>query len=656
MPKIPDYPSKTTLNANDILVTDGPEGTKHARIGDVVDDLAALMGDDTLSEDGKLAPADKVGEAIEALGQAESANAENISEIKSAVLATKELAFTIAGTGYVRATDGTVQPSSQSSYTNLIDVSTYISISYKRQGTTSASTNAGMAFYDENMTFLSGNRGVPGQSATGYIDELYTVDVPENAVYAQFTTYTDTATYGRFYAEGVISAVPRIDESLSISGAAADAEKTGEKIDKKTVFRARSYASNESGLYSISSGGIDANTGANTSSTKQARTGSIVIDSMEMVAMTDDTYNISQIWTYSASSVSSAVRKIAENQRGTKPIIVDPAENETRIRISFSFASDADHEMTAEDMSAISERLRIYKMTDDTFTLSSVPADSYTLGIKGMLSRGTLTSENDLDDVLQRGVYYWTSSNPPAHAPFDTTSRMIELGTDKATPSLTITQIIWSARNEMCYRTTRTASGAWNDFVYVSNAGDIAALQAALENMIDDRTIYTIGQDDLLWNFGGLMATGKTNEYTTRIRIINANGLAAIPVRAGTSITANDGYKFNIAEYSYFRSNSDFELIGYRTMLSEPYTVAQDCYIRVSVGTMNDAELWTADADSMKSFYPCNIGCIDSVQSYKDTAADGSHPDTFCFPESEGRLPASYLPPCAYREDGNTDI
>ena len=64
MPRINNYPKKTKFNAKDVLLTDGTEGTKIIEIENAVTDLTSRMSDDTLSESGKLAPADKVGEAI----------------------------------------------------------------------------------------------------------------------------------------------------------------------------------------------------------------------------------------------------------------------------------------------------------------------------------------------------------------------------------------------------------------------------------------------------------------------------------------------------------------------------------------------------------------------------------------------------------------
>ena len=88
-------------------------------------------------------------------------------------------------------------------YTDYIDISKYKQISYKRTGTTSDQSSAGMAFYDAEKTYISGIRTLLSQESTGYASDLYTAEVPENAVYARFTMFADTDTYGVFEAYGI---------------------------------------------------------------------------------------------------------------------------------------------------------------------------------------------------------------------------------------------------------------------------------------------------------------------------------------------------------------------------------------------------------------------------------------------------------------------
>ena len=124
-----------------------------------------------------------------------AAPADLVGDIKKSII---PIPFTLAGSGYIDTNDGLVKTSSQTSHTDYIDISNYKFILYKRQGSTSFSVSAGVAFYDVNKTYISGITSATGRSATGYVDGLYATIPPTNAVYARFNAYTNTTTYGDF--------------------------------------------------------------------------------------------------------------------------------------------------------------------------------------------------------------------------------------------------------------------------------------------------------------------------------------------------------------------------------------------------------------------------------------------------------------------------
>lgn len=64
MPEIVNYPRKTKFNANDVLLTDGSEGTKIITIENAVNDISLRAADSSLSMTGKLAPAKEVGRRL----------------------------------------------------------------------------------------------------------------------------------------------------------------------------------------------------------------------------------------------------------------------------------------------------------------------------------------------------------------------------------------------------------------------------------------------------------------------------------------------------------------------------------------------------------------------------------------------------------------
>lgn len=119
--------------------------------------------------------------------------------------------------------------------------------------------------------------------------------------------------------------------------------------------------------------------------------------------------------------------------------------------------------------------------------------------------------------------------------------------------------------------------------------------------------LYTpISIEDLEWTYGGLDSAGYQNASDKRIRYKAKAGRGAFWVSKGTEISAASGYKFNAALYSDYQGDGNFTLIGYRGTRIGTYTVPQDCYIRVAVGTTADDMLWTM-TDNVKSFTAAGI-------------------------------------------------
>lgn len=112
--------------------------------------------------------------------------------------------------------------------------------------------------------------------------------------------------------------------------------------------------------------------------------------------------------------------------------------------------------------------------------------------------------------------------------------------------------------------------------------------------------------EGLEWTYGGLNSAGFGNNSDKRIRYKTKTGTGAFWVPKGTEISAASGYKFNVALYSEYQSEGNFTLIGYRGLRVGTYTVPQDCYIRVAVGTTADDILWTM-TDNVESFTTAGI-------------------------------------------------
>lgn len=86
-------------------------------------------------------------------------------------------------------------------HTEHIDISKYVMLTYTNVQHNNSSTTVGMSFYDTNGTWLAGWKATIAD-AYGYV--LKSIPVPNNASYAVFSAYQDTATYGDFELYGIL--------------------------------------------------------------------------------------------------------------------------------------------------------------------------------------------------------------------------------------------------------------------------------------------------------------------------------------------------------------------------------------------------------------------------------------------------------------------
>lgn len=110
-----------------------------------------------------------------------------------------------ASDNYISHEDGTENPSGTYRCTNYINVSGFKDLTYRRYKYKGNYIVSGMAFYDKDYLYISGLSHFLNQSENGYQD--YTIEVPENAVYARFTYLKDTTAYGDFGLSGTIGNV-----------------------------------------------------------------------------------------------------------------------------------------------------------------------------------------------------------------------------------------------------------------------------------------------------------------------------------------------------------------------------------------------------------------------------------------------------------------
>ena len=107
--------------------------------------------------------------------------------------------------------------SETTNYTGYLNISGVSAIIYPRARTTSTSSTYGMAFFDEDKQYISGQRCILGAESAGYV--ITRLSVPEGAVYARFTitTYIDAigpfSVYDASQAEATV--IKRLETSES---------------------------------------------------------------------------------------------------------------------------------------------------------------------------------------------------------------------------------------------------------------------------------------------------------------------------------------------------------------------------------------------------------------------------------------------------------
>lgn len=106
-----------------------------------------------------------------------------------------------------------------------------------------------------------------------------------------------------------------------------------------------------------------------------------------------------------------------------------------------------------------------------------------------------------------------------------------------------------------------------------------------------DKILYNfISKDEIVWRAGSLnYNTGGAITATNRIRMGHARF-----VKAGSKISVNNGYKFNIVLYNEWHVDYHNYLSG-RSFSTEPFIIEQDCYVRIAIARNDDAELITND-------------------------------------------------------------
>jgi hypothetical protein len=213
---------------------------------------AAVSAVQTESTTQRAAIQQKGEDTIESIPTDYTALSDEVDDLKSAFVALEEndyngIAYQVDGVGRVRFDTGNTAGSSDTnfSHTGFIDVSRYKSLKYKKIGVTSATSTAGMAFYNSEREFIpgSGVQVAVGQSVGGYLVDLSELTIPDGAHYARFSTLTDIDTYGTFELYGYSILADKIynkeDNVVDTYNAAIETPGQGENVGE--IIKVVSY-------------------------------------------------------------------------------------------------------------------------------------------------------------------------------------------------------------------------------------------------------------------------------------------------------------------------------------------------------------------------------------------------------------------------------
>ena len=172
---------KTNWERYDLTITQG--GTNFAKISDYIDIPTA-----TTEENGLMSSSDKtmIDNTHNTVFTKEYYGREETDE--SAAL----LPYT-EGKG-VNYKSGDLYNSDGYKASSYVEITGYDIIRYKRPKSLSKTTSMGMAFYDENIDYISGQQAINSNPADGYVETE--IDVPENAKYVRLSENNDIENWG----------------------------------------------------------------------------------------------------------------------------------------------------------------------------------------------------------------------------------------------------------------------------------------------------------------------------------------------------------------------------------------------------------------------------------------------------------------------------
>lgn len=224
------------------------------------------------------------------------------------------------------------------------------------------------------------------------IPESLVANMTEGHVYIYTGTEPGyTAGHVYYYVDGVLKdggvyGGTAVDATLTQSGQAADAKKTGDEISqikedlirelKNTFTVPTTYTFIANASYWTIGVGIKPSTGANQTSDKQCRTAYITIKGRTLLYIDNPNYNF-VVWEYTADNVASAIYSPSP-AFGSDPVIIADDAGATKFRVGVIRKDMA--VITEADISILTSAVKTFLLTDETLTIKGSPADAKKVG------------------------------------------------------------------------------------------------------------------------------------------------------------------------------------------------------------------------------------------------------------------------------------
>lgn len=378
------------------------------------------------------------------------------------------------------------------------------------------------------------------------------------------------------YAETSGITAPAVDDTLSISEAAADAAITGAAVSNIMSGTGKEFQKSTTAMI-ISLGGLNAS-GNNVTDAKAVRSGANTRGTQPVyyIRMNSDTYYIDRAFVYpsAGSTANSVVLKTPGETKKEKGFFLVPTSTLKYFRFSFKRYDGAD--MTQTDVTAVTEACLIYRFTDPDLSVETAPADAKAVGdaISGLEasllekclhylyigeSGATSTYSNSMANLVPNTYSYISTSwfnDAPSTGDVGwafTISPYHEMG---VVPTFGV-QYIKIANNKLYIR--RVSGESWSNWALYDDESNILKYKGNLSNSGDLNDIVDAGI-----YFGSTSNTMSNKPFSNSnpfhmIVFVDSSSVTQhlLNMRTGTVYT-----RYKVTQWSKWRSTDHHNRLG----------------------------------------------------------------------------------------------